>query len=104
MSEVIEQLAAELSADAPVDVATMFRRPAVRSAGKIVAFLGKEDELILKLPRPRAVQLIDDGIVEPVVLGERVLREWVTISIASHPQLWVELAREALAYVRSLAD
>ncbi len=102
MSDVIEQLAADLSTDAPVDVATMFHSPAVRSAGKIVAFLGHDDRLILKLPRERAMQLMTDGTVEAVTMGERTMREWVSIALSTDRSVWLGLSREALAYVRGL--
>lgn len=108
MSDVLEELAAALSSEAPVELATMFRSPAVSSAGKIVAFLGHDDRLIMKLPRERAVELMADGTVEAVTMGTRTMKEWIAVQLTADPSstrdIWLPLAREALTYVRSLAS
>jgi hypothetical protein len=82
----------------------MFRSPGISIDNKIIAFLGHNDRLILKLPLARASQLIADGTVEPVTMGTRTMREWVAIEIGSAPDerrdIWLPLAREALEYVR----
>ena len=108
MNDLLDELVAELGRDAPVELATMFRSPAISSAGKIIAFLGREHRLIMKLPRARAVELLADGTVEVVNLGTRTMKEWVAVPLGVEPsstrQTWLPLAREALTYVRSLAD
>lgn len=105
---IMEDLAAELGQDAPIEIGTMFRSPGIRTLGKIVAFLGYDDELIVKLPRPRAEELIAEGTVTPVTMGTRTMREWVAVPVGSDPaatrHTWLPLAREALAFVTSTAD
>jgi hypothetical protein len=108
MSDVLDDLFEELSRDTPLELATMFRSPAISSGGKIVAFLGRNDRLIMKLPRERAVVLMADGTVEAVTMGTRTMKEWVAVQLGSDPsatrETWLPLAREALTYVRTLAD
>ena len=60
---VLHDLAREISTDSDtaVEVGTMFRSPGLRAEGKILAFLGFDGELIVKLPRPRGQELLDAG-------------------------------------------
>lgn len=108
MSDVLDDLLEELGRDAPVELATMFRSPAISCGGKIVAFIGHNDRLIMKLPRERAVELMANGTVEAVTMGTRTMKEWVAVQLGSDPsasrERWLPLAREALAYVRTLGD
>lgn len=75
---LIEALVDACGAD-DVDVATMFGSPAIRHRGRIVCFLSGDAELIVKLTRQEALDLIDEGRAAPVVTGRRTLREWVTV-------------------------
>lgn len=108
MNEFLDELAAELTRDAPVKVGTMFRNPGIRIGKKIVAFLGHNDRLILKLPEARAKQLVAHGVAETVTMGTRTMREWVAIQVTDDPEstrdVWLPLTREALAYVRAGSD
>lgn len=103
---VLHEIADALGEDAPVTVGTMFRSPGIRIGDKIVAFLGHDDRLIVKLPRERARELLEAGVVQDVTMGTRTMREWV--SVASEPDddatlaAWLPLAREALDYVSTL--
>ena len=105
--ELLEDIAAELQADGPVTVGTMFRSPALRTGRKIVAFLGHPegsgDTLIVKLPRERAEDLVAAGAAEPVTMGGRTMREWIRIPSgggrAATRASWTGFAREALRYV-----
>ncbi|WP_448810002.1 hypothetical protein [Agromyces bauzanensis] len=106
--ELLHELAGALEHDGPVTVGTMFRSPGIRVGDKIVAFLGHHDRLILKLPRVRALALLDAGTVEPVTMGSRTMREWVAVPAEVTHQAtfatWLPLTEEALAYVRGAAD
>lgn len=107
--DLLDALVVELSRDGDdVERATMFRSPAIRSRGKIVAFLGFSDHLILKLPEVRIEELIDEGVAERTSMGERQMREWATLAIAPDIDAALTgslpLAREALEFVRSQAD
>ncbi|MBK8461021.1 MAG: hypothetical protein WAS07_05925 [Micropruina sp.] len=86
-----------------LEVATMFRSPGIRVSGKIVAFLGANHRLIVKLPRQRALDLIQLGQAEPVTMGSRTMREWVAIpgqpSREETLTCWQPFVQEALAYL-----
>lgn len=103
--DLLDAIAATLAADGPIEVATMFRNPGLRTGTKIVAFLGGDNRLVAKLPRPRALALIDEGAATPVTMGTRTMREWVAVPAAPGPdatlERWLRIAREAFAYVRS---
>ena len=104
--DLLEEVAVALMPDGPVEISTMFGSPGIRVQSKIVAFLGRADRLIVKVPRARAETLIADGEAEPVTMGTRTMREWIAIPGDQDADLtrerWVAFAREALAYVRSL--
>ena len=104
--DLLDELALVFAEDPEVAIASMFRSPGLRVGGKVFAFLGFEGELIVKLPRARSVQLIDDGTAAPVTMGERTMREWVEISPNGDPastlKLWQPLAEEAYRYVNAL--
>ena len=101
---LLQEIAAALNPDGPIDLGTMFRSPGLRTGNKIVAFLGHGDRLIVKLPHPRAAALVDDGIAEPVIMGAHTMREWVAIpaspDLETTLRAWTALTREALQYVR----
>src|SRR5690554_3495785 len=115
----VERLAAALQGDGPVTIGTMFRSPGIRVEGKIVAFLGHDGDLIVKVPRARAEELVAAGTAEPVTMGVRTMREWVSVPAAVRDagegeedseatgdaeatfESWLSLAREALTYVRN---
>ena len=62
-----------------VDIATMFGAPAIRFQGTIVCFLGHDEHLIVKLTRQETLERIEEGAAEPVVMGRRTLKEWVSV-------------------------
>lgn len=100
---LLHELAAALDHEGPITVGTMFRSPGIRAGDKIVAFLGRDDRLILKLPRARALELLESGAAQQVTMGTRTMREWVAVPAeATHDATfatWSPLVREALAYV-----
>lgn len=104
LSGLLADIAIALAEEGPIETGTMFHHPGLRTGNKIVAFIGRDDRLIVKLPRPRAVALIDDGAAAPVTLGTRTMREWVSIptneDLDTTREAWTELTREALRYVR----
>lgn len=103
--DLLSEIAETLQADAPVSVGTMFRSPGLRTGKKIVAFLGFSDVLIVKLPRARAADLLEQGLAGPVTMGKRTMREWVEVPAGADLEAtraaWTGFAREALRYVRS---
>jgi hypothetical protein len=101
--ELLREIAAQLHHDGPLEIGTMFRSPGIRAGGKIVAFLGHGDRLIAKLPRPRAVELIQRGDAAEVTMGKRTMREWIEIPAAEDRATttarWLPVVQEALDYV-----
>lgn len=106
--DLLMRVAAALEEEGPVEVATMFRSPGLRAEGKIVAFLGSEDRLIVKVPRARTVALVDEGTAQPVTMGTRTMREWVAIPFGADENstcaAWVGFAREAYRYLQERRD
>lgn len=101
---LLHRMAAELAIVAPVDIGTMFRSPGLRWNGKIVAFLGHEDRLIVKLPAERGAHLIQLSAAEPVEMRGRRMKEWFGIPAADDDEQstferWLPIARESLAFV-----
>lgn len=102
--ELLHELVDALEYDGPITVGTMFRSPGIRVGGKIVAFLGHDGRLIVKLPRSRAVTLLEAGDAQPVTMGARTMREWVSVPPGATAEetlaSWLPLAQEGLAYMR----
>lgn len=73
--------------------------PGVRVDGRIAAML-VGGRLVVKLPADRCRELIGTGAGEPLQIGRRTMREWVTVGHERRDG-WLTLAREALRFVRS---
>lgn len=101
---VLHDLARGVGSEGDVEVGTMFRSPGLRVGGTILAFLGFDGELIVKLPHARGQELIAAGEAAPVTMGTRTMKEWFELPSADTPdqayQAWLPLVREALAFVR----
>lgn len=111
--ELLHEIAAGLGKTGPVELGTMFHNPGIRTGTKIVAFLAGDDRLIVKVPRERALELIEQGRAAELSLGRRTMREWVEVTAgddlhSSDPsatfESWSALARESFDYVRSQLD
>lgn len=102
----LHRIAAEFADGPDVELGTMFRSPGLRVGRKIFAFLGSGNRLIVKLPRPRALELLAMGTVTEVTMGTRTMREWIAIPLGDDPtagtELWRHLASEAHDHVRAL--
>lgn len=106
---LLETLAARFSEDPLVESGTMFRSPGIKVGGKVFAFLGNSDRLIVKIPRHRAEAVIAAGEAEPVTMGTRTMKEWVAYpTVPDEPQeteqRWSRAVDEAYAYVKSLGS
>ena len=67
--------------------------------GRIFAMLVR-NELVLKLPRHRVDELVEDGDGTRFDAGKGAsMREWFVLAIGSKKQ-WLPLAKEALDFVR----
>ncbi len=54
--------------------------------------------MVVKLPRDRVSELIDDGVGQPFAPAKRVFKEWVLIEVFDEPQ-WSALLAESIAFV-----
>ena len=100
-----DALTDDLLYDPAVGRATMMGYPCVRLAGRFVAsYDAKLGGLVVKLPRERVLQLIEDGTGEPFAPAGKVFREWVAIPTLDRDQ-WRTLLAEGVDFARKgLAD
>jgi hypothetical protein len=79
---------------------TMMGFPCLRVSGAFFASCDhRTGDLIVKLPRDRVAQLIEDGVGRPFAPAGRTFREWVLIEDRDETR-WAELIDEAHAFVR----
>ena len=91
-------LAGRLLQEADVEEGTGFgSMPGLRTGGKIFAML-VDGELVVKLPAPRCMELIDAGEADAFEIGRRRMKEWVRVG-AVDEERWLSLAREAREFV-----
>ena len=100
-----DELTEDLLYDPAIGRATMMGYPCVRLAGKFLASCDdKADGLVVKLPRDRVLELVEDGSGEPFAPAGKVFREWVSIPTADRTK-WKKLLAEAVDFARkSLAE
>jgi hypothetical protein len=79
-------------------------RQAPSTAPKVFAFVGREGQLIVKLPAPRVAELLAAGEAEPVHVGRNPTREWASIPYPADPAHWRDLLAEAHAFVSTTDD
>jgi hypothetical protein len=83
----------------PPEASAGFGKSALRFEGKIFAMLVR-GQLVLKLPKHRVDELVDagDGVRFDANKGTP-MKEWLVLG-ADSGQSWLELAHEALAFIR----
>lgn len=102
--DLYEELTDDLLYDPAVGRATMMGYPCVRLAGRFLASYDEANGLVVKLPRDRVAELVEDGHGEPFAPAGKVFREWVAIPRADR-ELWRTLLAEAVDFAReSLGD
>lgn len=99
--ELFGELVDEFSPRDGVDLGPMFGSAGLRIRGKVFAFVASRDVLAVKVPAKRASELEAGGTAPRMVMGERVMRQWVAVPVEAH-DLWPLLAEEALAFVDSI--
>ncbi len=88
-----------LLAEDDVEEGTMMQFPCLRSAGEFFAMPRHDSrDTVLKLPAERVTGLVSAGVGQPFGPGEKVFKEWVLVP-ASHADRWLDLARQARAFV-----
>ncbi len=94
-----ERLAARFLDEPDVSAGTGFGpSPGLRVRDRIFAMLVR-DELVVKLPRARAEELVGAGGGRPFDAGKgRPMKEWVVVPV-DRADAWEALAAEAFEYV-----
>jgi len=76
-----------------------FGSGALKVRGKIFAMVSSRDEFVVKLPKARVDQLVQDGIGRRFEPGPgRVMKEWLALGPRTVSG-WVDLAKEARRHV-----
>jgi hypothetical protein len=103
--DLYEELTDDLLYDPAIGRATMMGYPCVRLAGRFLAsYDDKTGSLVVKLPRERVAELVDNGHGDPFAPAGKVFREWISIPTVA-PDLWRTLLTEAVDFARkSLHD
>lgn len=79
-----------------------FGSDALKVNGSIFAMVSN-GHLVVKLPRERVAELIANGTGSPFDAGKgRPMKEWLTVT-SDDDQIWLNLAEEALEFVRNRA-
>lgn len=68
--------------------------------GKIFAMVSSQNDFVVKLPKSRVDELVQAGVGTPFEPGPgRVMKEWLAIAREPQAPTWLDLAREARAFV-----
>jgi hypothetical protein len=98
-AEVAFAALADALDDPRVERVAKMGRINLRVGGKVFAMTIR-GRLVVKLAAARCQALVDAGTADFLVMGKRVMKEWVTFAPAPGG-LWLKVAREALAQVTS---
>lgn len=98
--DVFWELIDELQVDDPrIEEGTIMSGRCARVDGEFLALVDfKGSGLVVKLPRDRVQELIDQGIGQPFAPAGRVFKEWVSIPKRDRRR-WRSLLREGVAFV-----
>jgi len=91
-------LIAELPAHPPVAQGRMFNGDGVTVRGKMFAFIGRNGDLVAKLPESRVRELVAEQTGAPVVMGKRTMREWARLPAEAGVGVWSEVLDEAYSF------
>jgi hypothetical protein len=81
-----DALTDDLLYDPAIGRATMMGYPCVRLAGRFVAsYDDKASRLVVKLPRDRVLELVQNGTGDPFAPAGKVFHEWVSIPTIDWP-------------------
>ena len=94
--ELIEELQLE---DTRVEEGTIMGGRCARVAGEFLGLVDfKGSGLVVKLPRTRVQELIDQGVGQPFAPAGKVFNEWVSVPERDR-RSWRALLREGVAFV-----
>ena len=95
-----DALTDDLLYDPAIGRATMMGYPCVRLAGRFVASYDEQaGRLVVKLPRDRVAELVQNGSGDPFAPAGKTFREWVAIDTLDRA-LWQTLLTEAVDFAR----
>lgn len=98
--DLYDELTDDLLYDPAIGRATMMGYPCVRLAGRFLAsYDDKATCLVVKLPRERVAELVENGEGDPFAPAGKVFREWVSIPTVDR-ELWQTLLAEATDFAR----
>jgi TfoX/Sxy family transcriptional regulator of competence genes len=97
---LMHEAAAVFPAEAGVTSGRMFNGTGLRTSDGFFAFVSSVGRLVVKLPEHEAHAMIDSGRAEPVVMGKRTMREWVSLAQPNDGDLsgWRSALRAAHAF------
>ena len=76
-----------------------FGSGALKVNGKIFAMMTPRAEFVVKIPRARVDELVNDGLGERFEPGPgRIMKEWLALD--GHPERWIDLAKEAYQFLK----
>ncbi len=98
--ELFWELAAELYAEDPrVVEGTIMNGRCLRVGKEFLALVDyKGSGLVVKLPKSRVAELIDQGKGQPFAPAKKVFKEWLSVPRPDR-QRWRALLREGVAHV-----
>ena len=76
----------------------MFNGDGVKVHDTFFAFIGRNGDLVAKLPHARVLELVSRNTGAPVVMGRRTMREWVRLPPESARGTWTSVLHEAYAF------
>lgn len=98
--DLYDELTDDLLYDPAIGRATMMGYPCVRLAGRFLAsYDAKADCMVVKLPRERVTELVQNGQGHPFAPAGKVFGEWVSIHTVDR-SLWRALLAEAVDFAR----
>src|SRR5215475_14752079 len=76
-----------------------FGSGALKVNGKIFAMMTPRAEFVVKIPKARVDELVNQGVGERFEPGPgRIMKEWLALD--RHPELWTGLVEEAYQFVK----
>lgn len=98
--ELFWALAAELQAEDPrVVEGTIMNDRCLRVGKEFLALAGYPGAgLVVKLPKDRVLELVDQGVGLPFAPAGRVFKEWISVPTPDR-DVWAALLREGVAFV-----
>ena len=77
-----------------------FGSGALKIRGKIFVMVSADNHFVAKLPKARVEELVAAGVGKQFEPGPgRVMKEWLSMATEARNPNWLELAKEALAFV-----